>query len=297
MKKVSVVCAWIVILAFSGLVYLSVGGKPVRTEYDAELQVRILQTKEDADCIILYQGTDAVMIDTGEAQDSVHIIQTLHEAKIERLDALILTHPDKDHIGGALAVLQEFPVDKVIHPYYDGEKEALEEIRSYCKERQIKIYYPDHVWEIAAGYVDLVIYPPQEKHYKKDNNYSLAVSAKHGEVNMFFAGDAMRKRSEELLAMHLPEVELYKVAYHGRAYSNSAELFETLHPSYAVVTSDTADEEIIKSAEKCRTRLLFSREAEICFVSDGKQLTLCEQDASETAIRQERGLVSGEIMA
>ena len=279
MRKVAVVCAWIVLVSILGLAYLAVGGTIASVESDADLQVRILQTREDADCIILYQGADAVMIDTGEAQDSEHILQELREAEIEKLDALILTHPDKDHIGGALSVLAAIPVEKVIHPYYGGEKEGWTAVEAYCKDKGIQVYYPNHVWKLNTGYVNLLVYPPQEKHYKDDNNYSLAVLAEHGEVKMFFGGDALRKRSEELLTMNLPKVTLYKVAYHGRANSVSDELFETLNPDYAVVTSDSADEEILESSEKCGSRLIFSKEADVVFISDRKQLSLYEGGA------------------
>lgn len=279
MRKVAVVCAWIALVSILGLAYLAVGGTIVSAGSDADLQVHILQTKEDADCIILNQGADAVMIDTGEAQDSEHILQELQEAEIKKLDALILTHPDKDHIGGALSVLEAIPVEKVIHPYYGGEKEEWAAVEAYCKDKGIQVYYPNHVWKLNTGYVNLLVYPPQEKHYKEDNNYSLAVLAEHGEVKMFFGGDALRKRSEELLTMNLPKVALYKVAYHGRANSVSDELFETLNPDYAVVTSDSADEEIWESSEKCGSRLIFSKEADVVFISNKKQLTLYEGGA------------------
>lgn len=276
MRKAAVVCGWIALIFILSLAYLAAGDGFSRAKSEGELQVRILRTKEDADCMVLQQGKNAVMIDTGEAQDGKYITEALRETGIAQLDALILTHPDQDHIGGALAVLQAVSVEKVIEPYYDGEKEELEAIKTYCEKEGIQVYYPNHVWKIRTGYVNLVVYPPQEKHYKEDNNYSLAVLAEHGKVKLFFGGDALRKRSEELMTLHLPEVDLYKVPYHGRSNRASDELFETLHPDYAVVTSDTADEEIIQCSEKCGSRLLFSREADVVFCSDGEGLTLYE---------------------
>ena len=187
---------------------------------------------------------------------------------------LILTHPDKDHIGGAVSILQEISADRVICPYYDGQKEEWEKVEEYCKNRGIEIYCLTHVWKMNTGYVNLLIYPPLEKHYKQENNYSLAILAEHGNVKMFFGGDSLRKRSEELLTMHLPEVALYKVSCHGRANSASSDLIETLNPVYAVVTSDSADEEIVTSCSKCDSSLLFSRDADVIFKSDGKQLIM-----------------------
>lgn len=282
MRKAAVVCAWIALILILGLAYRIAGGRFVFSKNDEELQVRVLQTKEDADCIIMGHGTEAVMIDTGETQDGEHILEVLQEMGIEKLDVLILTHPDSDHIGGAAAVLKAVSVDQVILPYYDGKKEELEAIKDDCKEAGIQVYYPNHVWKMNMEYLNLLIYPPQEKHYKEDNNYSLAVLAEHGNVRMFFGGDALRKRSEELLMMNLPEVSLYKVPHHGRANSASDELFETLQPVYAVVTSKTADEEIVRCGRKCGSRLIFSGEADVAFQSDGEHLIL---QSGEAAVR------------
>lgn len=280
MRKAAVVCAWIALILILGSAYRAAGGGVALSKSDEELQVRVLQTKDDADCIIMGHGEAAVMIDAGEAQDGENILEVLRKAGIEKLDALILTHPDLDHIGGAMAVLQSVTVGKVILPYYDREKEELEAIKSYCKEAGIRVYYPNHVWKMNMEYMSLLIYPPQENHYKEDNNYSLAVLAEHGNVRMFFGGDALRKRSEELLLMNLPEVSLYKVPHHGRANSASDELFETLQPVYAVVTSKTADEEIVHCGRQYGSRLLFSGEADVVFQSDGEHLILQNREAT-----------------
>lgn len=274
MRKAAVVCAWTALILILGFAYWAAGGRFVFSTNDQELQVCVLQTKEDADCIIMGYGTEAVMIDTGEAQDGEHIQEILREMGIEKLDVLILTHPDLDHIGGTPTVLKAVSVEKVILPYYDGKKEELEAIKDDCIEAGVKVYYPNHIWKMNMEYVNLLIYPPQEKHYKEDNNYSLAVLAEHGDVRMFFGGDALRKRSEELLTMNLPEVSLYKVPYHGRANSASDELFEVLQPVYAVVTSKTVDEEIVRCSSQCGSRLIFAGDGDVMFQSDGEHLIL-----------------------
>ena len=76
-------------------------------------QIIFAGTKDDADCAILQSGGSCVVIDTGEAQDAEHILELLRERQIEKIDCLILTHPDKDHIGGAPALLDALPVKMV----------------------------------------------------------------------------------------------------------------------------------------------------------------------------------------
>lgn len=54
-----------------------------------------------ADCIIIYKNNDCVMIDTGESEDNAEIVSVMQENNINRIDTLIITHFDKDHVGGA----------------------------------------------------------------------------------------------------------------------------------------------------------------------------------------------------
>lgn len=236
------------------------------------IDIRVLKTKEDADCILISAGKSGIMIDTGEAVDGKMILEELDKIGIETIDYLILTHPDKDHIGGALEILQGIKVSKVIEPYYGEPNQQLEGINEYCTENRIPIYYPNRTWRIHLNDLKLVIYPSLERHYKDSNNYSLAVLATHGDSKMFFAGDAKKKRLEELMKLNLPEVNLYKVPHHGRANEATSTMFRILQATYAVVSSKTADQEVIDSCELWGTELLYAGQQTIHFQSDGKRL-------------------------
>ena len=74
-----------------------------------------------ADAIFL-RGTDddgtpfSVLIDTGEADDAPEITEKLRAAGVDTLDYLILTHFDKDHIGGLPTLLSEISADHILMP-------------------------------------------------------------------------------------------------------------------------------------------------------------------------------------
>lgn len=276
-RKIGIIIAWSIFITLLVAGFLAAGGKLIgTTQENFSIKIRFLQTKDDADCIIISKGKNAIIIDTGEKTDAEMIKNELEEAGITTIDYLILSHPDSDHIGGALEIVSSIPVLKVIEPHFDGEKEELEELNHYCRENGIPIFYPTHIWKVRTDYIHLLIYPALEKHYKDTNNYSLAVLAEHGSVRMFFAGDAKKKRSEELLGMNLPEVELYKVPHHGRANSATDKMFDKLKPEFAVVTSDTADKEVWDACSEWGTELLFTGEGMMTFESDGKVLILEE---------------------
>ena len=74
-----------------------------------------------ADAILLYNGEMAVLIDAGENGDGKDVAVAIRARGIERLDLLIITHFDKDHVGGADKVLESVPVARVIMPGYAKE--------------------------------------------------------------------------------------------------------------------------------------------------------------------------------
>lgn len=232
-----------------------------------------MQTHDDADATILYQQGAAVLIDTGEEEDAAAIIARLEQLGISRLDYLILSHPDADHIGGALDILQTIQVGCVVQPYGPEGNDRLSELNGWLSDHDIPVLYPTRTRRVKAGQMQLLIYPPLEKRYNDTNNYSLAVLARHGNVTMLFAGDALRQRSAELLQIDWPSIDLYKVPHHGRANRNTQALFRALHPAHAVVTSDSADRAVLDGAQECGTTLFYTALGDCIFVSDGKTLT------------------------
>lgn len=277
-RKIGVAAAWILFLGMLAAGYFAVGGRLpggniFRGAENSIVRVSFLQTMEDADCIVISSGSHGVVIDTGEEQDGTAITEAIRERGIETIDYLILTHPDADHVGGAIELLGQFAVNNVIEPVYDGDKEErMEQINDFCEEKGIPVYYAVHNKKINTDYVKLIVYPPLEGHYKDSNNYSLAVLAKHGQNNMLFTGDALRKRTQELLNMNLPKVELYKVPHHGRANSATEDILREVEPRYAVVTAGTADREVTKTCEEMGTEVLYTAERSVDFISDGKSL-------------------------
>ena len=78
-----------------------------------------------ADALLLRTEDAAIMIDTGENGDGEKLVSRLEELGIEKLDLLILTHFDKDHIGGADTVIERFPIDLIVLPAYEKRVQAI----------------------------------------------------------------------------------------------------------------------------------------------------------------------------
>ncbi|MDS0525429.1 MBL fold metallo-hydrolase [Clostridium sp. SHJSY1] len=257
-----------------GAIYIVKGQNKV-SDYNADkIEVSFLKLKNDADSILMQNGNQNVLIDTGEKEDAEDVIAYLKSKEVSEIQCLILTHYDKDHIGGAEAIINNFTVKNIIRPYYNKDGKEYTDLINKIEEKNIITTIPTKISNYTVGDINLRVYPPLKKEYADDNNYSLVTLANYKDINILFAGDAVKKRSEELLNIDWPKINIYKVPHHGRANSNSKELINSIKPDYAVVTSKDADATIKDACEEEDTKLIFTGAGTITFSSDGSKVVL-----------------------
>lgn len=236
------------------------------------------KTQTDADCILIKQGDANILIDTGEESDAKGIVKFLKEKDVEVINFLILSHYDKDHIGGVSGILENFKIEKIIEPYYSGENDNIRIMNSKFKDLDIATLYPTHNRRFDIGGISIFVYPPLEKRYANDNNYSIATLIVHKNVKMLFPGDALYKRINELLEINwVSDINLLKIPYHGRQVENSELLIKTISPEFAVITAEMADQSIKDACNEIGADIFYTRKENVQFISDGQVLNVLEE--------------------
>lgn len=268
LKVVLRACGIVAIVAALVLLWLFFAHPETEVE---TMKAMYLQTQDDADVTILMNRGYTVMIDTGEEQDFSHIDEVLKAQQISQIDCLILTHFDKDHIGSALKLAQTYPIKRVIEPYFTKENTRKDALDTYLEQANIERVVLSRKRDFTYGDLRVRIYPPNEFEYKKDNNYSLAVEIKHKDVDLFFAGDAMKKRTEELLEYPLNQADCYHMSDHGRDYEGSEALLDKLNPSNLIVTSDHLGTNIQKVIQEANIPVFYTLHQDQIFLSDGTE--------------------------
>lgn len=232
-----------------------------------------VQTEEDADCAVVRSDGVCIVIDTGEPQDGETLVAHLQEQGVTSVDYLILTHPDKDHVGGASLLWERLSVGEVLVPCYEkADKKRYQAFLHQVSEDGGTVRVVEAPLTLPCGGAEVTIYPPEKQHYQESNDYSLAVLVEHGRVNAFYPGDAEEVRMEELLRQNLPRVTLYKAARHGRDEKNGIALLDKLRPRYTVVTAKEPEKNTAEALEKIGSTVFSAREQTWCFVSDGRSL-------------------------
>lgn len=225
-----------------------------------------------ADSIYIENGNENILIDTGLKANKDELIFKLKSLQVQKIDYLILTHPDKDHIGSASYILDEFEVTELIQSIHIKGTSREARIEKVIDEKNINNVRPTEDMHFEVGSLQVTIYTPERDDYKKDNDYSLVTLIEDGDLHYLFAGDAEEELLEETLELELPPIDLYKVAHHGRKNSNSEAFIKKLSPTYAVITNFEEAGEIddILNAENITT--YYVSEKELRFISNGTEL-------------------------
>ncbi len=188
--------------------------------------------------MILRQGAAVCMIDTGEEENLPEIRAALQKYGIKHLDVLIISHFDKDHVGGAGALVDELDVRSVYLSAFEKDNEATSRFFAAMAQKGLTPVRLTENTSLSFGNATLTLSPPKQSSYpeKEDNNASLVVTAQYGEKRLLFCGDAMEYRIDELLEEDIGEIDFMKVPYHGRELENLGALLEKTSPAFGVIT-------------------------------------------------------------
>ena len=250
-------------------------------EVTGEFKSEILKIGK-SDAILLETENYTVVIDAGEKSDGKKIVSRLEESGIEKIDYLIITHFDQDHVGGVPKILDGVDVGAIIVPDYEGNNSEYEDYIEAVNENGIT---PTVLKETRVMTLDdtvFSLYPPKQESYdESDNDYSIVVSVVHGENRLLFAGDCETERLAEL-PEQLGDMEhiFLKVPHHGRYCDGMSEFIENVKPEYAVITCNNkapADAEVLDILENIGCEVYQTVNGAVSVVSDGKDITVNQE--------------------
>lgn len=227
-----------------------------------------------ADATLLLCGGESMLIDGGNVEDSRLVVSYLGSLGIDKLDYVLDTHAQEDHVGGLAGALAKYGAGQVYAPVTDYDSKAFRDFIKYAGD--VTIPSPGDSWTL--GDANVTVLGPQ-KEYADTNNTSIVLRIDYGETSFLFTGDAERGAEQDMLdaGCNLGATVL-KVGHHGSETSTSYPFLREVSPEYAVISVGT-DNSYGHPTEAALSRL---RDAEVALYRTDLQGTVVAVSDGET---------------
>ena len=174
-----------------------------------------------------------MLVDEGPPEADVAV--QLRRLGVTSLSMIVLTHPQRDHVGGAKRVLRELHVGLVLDPGLPSESSDERDALAEARKRRVRIETARTGEAFRLGALRLRVLWPDGAGPPGDdpNNHAVVLVASYGQTDALFTADA---ESDVTGHLHLPPVEVLKVAHHGSEDPGLAEQLKVVQPRVAVIS-------------------------------------------------------------
>ncbi len=213
---------------------------PKSTEPES-LKVVFLDVGQGDASLIQTEDDKNILIDGGPDKSIIYKLDQYIPFHNRRIDLMILTHPDPDHLNGLIEVSKRYKVKTFI---FNGVFDESIDYHQFLKRMDDLGVKKEIVWQgkkvsIGSGYLEF-LFPLEnltERSLKDDNEGSLVFKLVFGETKIIFTGDATQKVENQLIERGLNlSANVLKVGHHGSKSSTSAEFLSKVKPTYAVIS-------------------------------------------------------------
>ena len=242
-----------------------------------------------ADAALYLLGDQRFLIDTGTKDSYDQLERVLEAYGVQRLDGVLITHTDKDHVGGLKKLLKSgIAVDAL----YAGTLHSEKSLEDHPVYEAAEKYDVPLTWLSAGDVIDLgngctfQVLGPLSQDDEDENNNSLVLRLLTPQGDMLLTGDMELEEENELIEAGLiSQAAVLKVAHHGRDDTTSRQFALLVRPQWAVIStstverSDTPSAKVLSYLRDARASVAVTQEAQV-----GILITLEDGQASAEAI-------------
>lgn len=232
-----------------------------------------------ADCILISNNDKYIMIDTGEETLSKEILAYFSNNNISKLDYLIITHFDKDHVGSSSNIIDNIEIENVLQSNCPKESEYYDNYINSLANKSITPQTISGDLEFEIEDMKIKINGPTKIYDSNEsNNSSLIVSINYKNTNYLFTGDCQNDRIKDYLKENsISTYDFIKIPYHGNYQKKLDDLLEKVQPSYAVITCSANEPDITETLElleKQNIEYYLTKNGSITVLSDGEEIVI-----------------------
>lgn len=273
-KSIIIVIVLLIVVLGSFLIY-SLSKKAEEASYEFKMY---FFNSGKADAILISNNDKYIMIDTGEESLSSEILAYFKSHNITKLDYLIITHFDKDHVGSASAIIDNIEVTNVLQSNCPKESEYYDNYINSLANKGITARTISDSHTFALGDIKFTVNGPTEIYDEDEsNNSSLIVRVNYKDSNYLFMGDSQNDRIKDYLSQTTDKFDFIKIPYHGNYQKQLDDLLEAVEPKYAVITCSDTEPDTTKTEEllnKLGIEYYLTYNGGVTVLSDGNSIVV-----------------------
>ena len=261
--------------------------------------VHYINVGQSVSTLIVNPNGETMLIDTGHYNDDgEYVLAYLQRHDITRIDHLVTSHADADHIGGNAAIIEYYETEAdgigaVYDPGVASSTQTYAEYLDAIEAHDVTLYETREGDTISFGDVDVDVLGPPDPYLENEdrNENSIVLKLTHGGTSFLFSGDAEDDQEAYLVDEYGSELSstILKAGHHGSASSSSGAFLDAVDPQ-AVVISSAYDsqyghphEEVLQRlSERSLPAYWTATHGNIVLTSDGQNVTVQTQRDAPT---------------
>ncbi|MDQ0088362.1 beta-lactamase superfamily II metal-dependent hydrolase [Paenibacillus anaericanus] len=209
---------------------------PGSVDSESKLRVIFLDVGQGASQLLISPTGQTMLIDAGNNDREEQMVEYLEQYGVDRLDIVIGTHPDADHIGGLDAVINTVDVGKIYMPKVQANTKTFESLLRSIKNKGLKVTTAKAGLQLDWDeQVDVTMIAPVVNGLD-NNNMSAVIKVTYGDTSFLLTGDASSASEKEMIGSGVDlQADVLLVGHHGSKSSTTLSFLNQVNPEYAVI--------------------------------------------------------------
>ena len=260
----------------------------VRSSDSSELRVYFLDVGQGDAIFIKSPSGNKMLIDAGASTAALNELSKILPFNEKKIEVILQTHPDKDHVGGFIPILDRFAVDFIIESGVKADTRVFNDLEILSENSSAKriIAQRGMLVNLGEGVVLLILFPDRDVSGLNSNDASIVAKLYYGRTTFVLTGDSPIKIEDYLVSLdgNILKSDVLKVGHHGSKTSTSETFVEMVNPQYAVIQAGAGNsyghphEEVLEFLKNSKAEILGTYNlGTILIKSDGRELEIESQ--------------------
>ena len=210
------------------------GAPSATAQTSANVTIKFIDVGQ-GEAILIALPEKTMLIDAGPTGSAPKIAQVLQELGRNKIDYLVATHPDEDHIGGMADVISSTQIGTIYAPNKTNNTATYRKFLAAIQNNNLQITLAEAgtIIDQTDSYKLEILWPKKDANFPDTNDYSIIIKLTVGNKTFLFTGDAP---TSAILDSNPGHIDVLKLSHHGSRTGTTEQLVRKLSPTYAVLS-------------------------------------------------------------